>query len=191
MDYYCRNNICKEFATYGYDQGENIFCKTHMLNDMILTFEQEQILELGEYEAKKKRKCYYISCNVEATYNFPEIKKPICCKSHILSGMIDIKHRKCLVDDCTTRPTFNFDGLKKADFCAIHKKYDMIEVISKKCLFEECKKQPTYNFEGKKAILCANHRENGMVDVKHFRCLFNGCDKLPSYNFALNTRPPK
>ena len=35
--YYCKHEDCTTYATYGYDQGENIFCGLHKSEDMIIT----------------------------------------------------------------------------------------------------------------------------------------------------------
>ena len=37
-DYYCKNGSCENIAVYGYNSGENIFCKECSLTDMILSF---------------------------------------------------------------------------------------------------------------------------------------------------------
>ena len=42
-DRYCKNGDCENIAVYGYNIGENIFCKECSLDDMILTFKQEQM----------------------------------------------------------------------------------------------------------------------------------------------------
>ena len=182
-DYYCKDGDCEEIATFGYNLGENIFCKIHMLNDMILSFEQNQILKLDDYDFKRYRKCYSISCDIEASYNFPEIKRAICCKVHCLSGMIDIKHSKCLVEECNIRPTFNLKGLK-AVFCKLHKTEIMVDVINRTCEIENCDKIPRYNLTGlKTAIRCFEHREIEMVNVIDKVCNFENCNTQPSYNF--------
>ena len=79
-DIYCKDGDCMEVATYGYNSGENIFCKDHSLDDMMITFKKEQILLLENYEAKIRRICYFKDCNKESSYNFNGQKPAICCK---------------------------------------------------------------------------------------------------------------
>ena len=183
-NYYCKHDDCDIYATYGYDEGENIFCGLHKSNDMVNTFKQTQILELDNYEAKTKRKCYYIECNIEACYNFPKLKKPICCKKHLLDGMIDIKNKKCLFDNCNKKPNYNFEYEKTAIYCAEHKEINMIDITKKLCEFASCNKTPNFNFEGeKRGIYCSEHKKEGMIDIKNKRCEFEDCKKIPNYNF--------
>jgi hypothetical protein len=177
MNFNCSFNNCNEIATCGYIVGDNLFCKDHSKDDMLITFKQEQILLLEDYKFKKYRKCFYKECELEANYNFPE-QKPICCKTHQINGMIDVKHSKCCFKGCSTRPNFNFEGIKKATYCKEHADKDMVDVLAKKCF---CNKvQPNFNYIGLKPKYCASCKLVDMVDVSNIKC---ECGKAANYNF--------
>ena len=166
-DFYCKDGSCAEIATYGYNSSENIFCKTHMLDDMVITFEPKQILQLKDYEFKKYQKCYFKTCNLKSSFNFLE-KPAICCKKHSLNGMIDVIHPKC--EKCSTRPSYNFEGKKNPIRCAKHIEEGMICLTVKMCI--TCLKVSAhFNYlDEDEALYCVTCKKEDMCNIISKKC---------------------
>lgn len=72
-------------------------------------------------------------CRKDASFNFKDDKKLLYCKSHKITGMINIKSKKCEYEGCNIiNPAFNNKGEIKGKFCFSHKSENMINVVSKK-----------------------------------------------------------
>jgi hypothetical protein len=169
-DFYCKNGDCEEIATYGYNPRQNIFCKKDALDDMVLTFQQDQIKELQNYEIKTGRKCYYTECEIRPLFNFENQDNGICCKTHSLYGMIDVVNPKCNFENCKTRACYNLEDETTPIRCAKHKEENMINVVTKMCII--CLTTvPSFNYPDKKTPLyCVTCKLENMIDIKSKMC---------------------
>jgi hypothetical protein len=167
---HCIHNNCPvKNATYNYI-GENtpIYCSRHKKTNMI----KFKIKIIRNYK-KGFTKCEL--CNTKATFGFIG-GKTRRCKTHIISGMVDVHSKKC--EKCNKQPSYGYIG-EKARMCFTHKLTNMIDLKHKHC--ELCDKRPMYS-ENKNLpprFCCAhkNHIPNLVFIGK--TCL--KCTKIPSF----------
>jgi len=104
----------------------------------------------------KAKRCLYVDCKIQPSYNYPRTKKSIYCASHKLENMIDIRTKRCIENGCEKHPSFNYETEKTADYCILHKLDNMINIkkrrhyINKRDnvmvgIFEENDRQQTNN----------------------------------------------
>jgi hypothetical protein len=122
--------------------------------------------------------CNNETCNKKAFFNYNG-EKAISCKTHKLSGMVDVLNKKCL--DCSKNPLFNFKGTKGGIYCNDHKKENMVNVTHRICLEKDCNKQASFNVKGKFAEYCASHKTEEMISVLHSICKTVNCVKQACY----------
>ena len=174
----CKEAECDKYPSFNYaDKVSGIYCKTHMLSDMI--------------NVKAKRKyCNYPSCTTCATFNYENNKKGLYCGKHSLAGMIDVINKRCMFPKCTTHPSYNFSEEKTPLYCNAHKLDKMIDVVSKLCKGINCTYQPRFNYRGEKsAVYCSKHKLTGMINLVDHTCINTECSLLASFNYE-NTKVP-
>ena len=117
----------------------------------------------------------------QPTYNFPNIKKPICCKQCKKVGMVNTKDNKCKCG--LAIPIYNFENETKPICCKECKESLMIDLINKNKLCGCPKKvRATFNIVGEKAKYCSSCKLNGMVNVIDRKC---NCGKAqPTFNLV-------
>lgn len=169
-DFYCKNGDCAEIATYGYNSGINIFCKKDALDDMILTFQQNQFKEIPIFDCSKKNQiCIYENCNKHASRNFPGYTQRLFCSPHQLLGMRDLINKMCI--GCNIKiPNFNYSNEEIPLYCATCAKDGMTNIVTPLCI--TCLKVvPNFNYPDKKTPLyCVTCAEKDMVDIKSKKC---------------------
>ena len=177
----CDFENCNKIATYGYDKGESLKCKTHKDDDMIITFTQEQFNKVSMFHMDKKyQMCIFKKCIKHAGYNFPGFTKRVFCSPHKLDGMRDVINKMC-VDCHKVVPNYNVIG-KTAQYCQkCSEKYpNMVEVKNPKCICG--KHQPTFNYPTEtNPKYCAECHLDGMKNIVTKKCQ---CQKShPTFNF--------
>ena len=162
---------CTKNASYGpIGTTKRIRCKEHAGPDMA-------------YARKDNRSCIHPEHidgrATRASFNFPDEKKPLYCKSHSLEGMINLNNKNNMCKGCGLKqPSYGIEG-KKASHCSKCATDDMIDVISRRCKHPSCRKNPTYGKPGGTHEYCQKHALPGMIDVKNKRCKL--CKKQPTY----------
>ena len=101
----------------------------------------------------------------------------IYCKTHMTSGMVDVKHKPCEYEGCKTRRSYGLPG-ESAITCAKHKKPDMINLVVAHCEEKDCFKSVRFGEIGKKPKFCASHKKDGMVALNVKLCKHEGCKKV-------------
>jgi hypothetical protein len=119
----CQIDGCKTRASYG-TGGVRTHCGKHKTDEMI---------------SLNGIRC--MLCPVAASFNYKGETTPVLCKTHAVSGMINLKDTKCLEPDCGKIPSFNVYGQKKALYCRLHKKPEMVNVREKTCKIPLCMTQ--------------------------------------------------
>ena len=111
------------------------------------------------------RLCQHPSmCFTQASFGY-EKGKPLRCKSHMESGMLNVISKRCEEDFCLMIPCFGFErGL--ALRCAAHKLQGMWNVTASTCNFLGCTTFATYGYMSKKSIRCSTHRLPDMYPTK-------------------------
>jgi hypothetical protein len=137
-------------------------CKKHIIEGMINVKAHYCI----DDRCKEKPKC--------ASFNLPNEKKPLYCKTHKIDGMVDVTHksRQCIhIEDdesrCKKLAYYNYEG-EKPLYCKIHipDKENMVDVFTNFC--EKCKTTASYNYPDEKhARFCTTHAKDfpGMIDI--------------------------
>ena len=120
----CQLERCKTRASYGEEYGETTHCAKHRTITMV---------------CKSGIICTF--CDKRASYNFIGEAVPICCNSHKIKGMVNIKDPKCMGDGCMKIPSFNYSGKKKGLYCRVHKLDGMVNVREKTCKIPLCTTQ--------------------------------------------------
>ena len=166
----------------------------------------------GSDDLKSKRKkpsnqCQHAGCIKHPNFNHEGQKTALYCKTHALTGMVDIKNRRCQHTEersdgivrCTKQPAFNHEGQKTALYCKSHALTGMVDIKSRRCQHAEersdgivrCTTRPTFNHEGQKtALYCKSHALTGMVDIHSRRCQHTEersdgivrCTTVPNFN---------
>ena len=132
----------------------------------------------------KMPRCRVSDCIVKrAIFNYPGETQGICCSTHKLKNMINVKDKTCIYEGCNIQPIYNYPGEKISIYCTTHKKVDMINVRDKKCIHEGCNTLPSCNFPGENiGLYCAKHKEDDMINVKDKKCIHEGCNIRPCFN---------
>jgi hypothetical protein len=147
-----------------------------------------EVIDLTEGAPTKKKVKLGCGCKKKLTRYNLKGEKPLYCKSHKKSGMVDVTKKLCESIDCTKRSSFNLEGQTHAKYCAKHKEANMIDVRNKKCGSIGCTKIPSFNLKGEtKARYCFDHKETSMVNVVSAKCESIGCPKIPSFNLEGQT----
>lgn len=119
-------------------------------------------------------------CGTEATYGDPVTREPEFCQTHMLPGMVDVRHINCLL--CDSRPSFNYGTspeTKTPIYCAKHKLDGMVNTNNNQC--EKCERMPSFGYPGTKhAFRCAHHLTDeqgaklGLVNLISSKCRICG-----------------
>jgi hypothetical protein len=129
--------------------------------------------------------CSGFNCKKQPSYNFANEKNPLCCKTHSLPGMIDVRNIKCKTCH-KSRANYNKIGYPPL-YCSKCATSDMIDLTHPKCNELGCNVRPTYNLIGnKKALYCEKHKKDNMVNVVSKTCLEPNCNTQPNYNYKGN-----
>lgn len=117
--------------------------------------------------------CEYNACSRRAYYNYRLTTgvrigvRPVYCRTHRLTGMVNVCQRSCKAPNCSIEPCFNYENEKVPIFCSKHKSPTMVDIKNKKCDQSGCQKQPSFRSVGSKngsiVRLCAEHRIPGMI----------------------------
>lgn len=106
--------------------------------------------------------------------------RPTHCKSHALSGMINVKEKR-ICANCSTRGSYQCDGKW---YCVKHKPTGAVRKRPDGCL--TCGKRACFGLPGtKKPIYCIDHKEADHVDVVHKLCQYNDCAIRATYGKPL------
>ncbi len=98
---------------------------------------------------KISRNCKYENCDViRPSYNYPDRKNPIYCKTHAAMGMIDVRSKQCHYEDCKKRSIFGYSTDLSPIYCGKHKLSGMKNFNKRTCINDECNKPPRYNIVG-------------------------------------------
>jgi hypothetical protein len=111
--------------------------------------------------------CQSAGCLKHATYGSESDMRPVSCRVHAGSEMVDVKNRKCTAFGCATQPGFNFPGERPA-YCKNHSVAGMIDVRSIFCCTPHCTTRASYALRGElRPVWCAAHRpeDEDMEDV--------------------------
>lgn len=148
----------------------------------------ENIVVCQEIKYKKRKYyrklCEYEECKTRPSYNKIGESKPLYCKKHCLSDMVNVISVRCSTEGCNKLPNYNYFNQKRGLFCNEHKKENMVDVTHNYCIENNCKKRPSYNYnDNSKAIYCKDHCLSGMVNIVTRRCRYKNCQKIPNFNF--------
>ena len=196
--------ICTSQASFGYEDKQPLFCKSHSEIGMIDVKNKKceypgcktqpgfGILgERAKFCVKHKtedmtdvshKKCIYPECNVRARYEYLGETVPKYCSEHQLPDMVDIERTKCGYEGCEITPLYGFED-EKLRYCKTHKLDEMKNLRSKKCSFLGCELKAAFGNEGGSPEFCKKHMESQMVNVYNRKCLSDGCSKQPSFGF--------
>lgn len=142
--------------------------------------QQSQVLKTP----KMHRPCLELSCSKHASFNMEDLSRPIYCKAHKLSGMVNVRSKTCEAKDCSTRPGYNLPGQSVGRFCVKHKLPSMVDVLSMQCENDLCTTKPHFNATGEaRGRFCFLHQQAGMVDVFKRECHNEMCTSRPYFNF--------
>ena len=127
------------------------------------------------------RPCESDGCKRQSSFGF-ETNRPMFCKEHKKSGMVNVKNVRCGYGGCTTRPNFGTEW-QKPRFCKKHKEPGMTNVTARRCEHAGCDDIAVYGAEGGRPLRCSAHKHADMVDIINInkRCECAGCDKIPSF----------
>ena len=131
------------------------------------------------------RRCEQIGCVIHPTFNHEGQSTPLYCKTHALSGMVDIKGRRCQHAGCVIHPAFNYEGQSKPLYCKGHAITSMVNIKNRRCEYPECTKQPGSGISGYRPTHCAEHRTDGMIARPLRRC--EQCKSFALY--GMNSTP--
>ncbi|CAN0369049.1 unnamed protein product, partial [Scytosiphon promiscuus] len=67
------------------------------------------------------------------SFNVLGIKRPLYCKTHVDTGMVNVRARQCSQGSCTTQPHYNTEGSKTARYCKKHAETGMVNVRRNRC----------------------------------------------------------
>jgi hypothetical protein len=113
------------------------------------------------------------------TFNYPNIKKGICCNACKHKDMVSIK-KKCVCGKVV--PVYNYENEKTPRYCKSCMLPGMIDIVnqSKLCGCDK-KVRATFNLPGeKKAICCSSCKSESMTNVIDVKCQ---CGKSqPTFN---------
>jgi hypothetical protein len=132
------------------------------------------------------RLCQHPSlCFTQASFGY-ERGKPLVCKTHKMSDMLNVVSRRCEEEYCLMIPSFGFErGM--ALRCGTHRLQGMWNVSASTCKFEGCKTFATYGYTSKKSIRCSTHRLPDMHPTK----LLNSLASINGAQAAEHNKPPK
>jgi len=146
-------------------------------------------------------KCKHENCKKYASYNYPDQKGRIYCKTHAKDDMISNRtdNRTCIHPDHNgdkkkPRASFNFPDQKKPKYCSKHSKTGMINFNTKNNMCKECKiKQPSYGKPNGRPEYCSKCSKNkqGLVDLVSNLCNVNDCNKNATYGFVTDKKATK
>lgn len=138
---------------------QRLRCRVHAEPGMKSTRVDSRVCQHTDHATDEKRP--------RASYNFPDEKKPIYCKTHATDGMVHVNNHKHTCDVCRTKiPSFGMLG-NKATHCANCKTIGMVDLVSKLCEEKGCSKNATYGFLGQGHTRCKPHALPGMRDLKN------------------------
>lgn len=125
-------------------------------------------------------------CTSQANFGYEE-NKPLFCKPHSSSFMIDVRNKKCKYPNCRKQPQFGILG-GKTEFCFKHKTEQMTDISHKKCIHPECDIRARYEYFGETVPkYCSNHKLEFMVDIERTKCGHKGCLIGPTFGFKNET----
>ena len=132
--------------------------------------------------------CKRDGCDLRASFNFPDKKGGIFCKSHRLENMRNVINKTCFIESCYTIPKFNYIGLTDGLYCKPHRLENMRDVVNKTCFIKTCDTRPSFNYIGQTGgLYCKTHRLKNMRDVMHKTCIIETCDTRPNFNYIEQT----
>jgi len=131
---------------------------------------------------KRLRICVQKECQLSATFGDPVDRIPLCCKQHIVTGMVDVKHIMCITCG-NTRASYALPCETKPTHCSKHMdKKKMVNIGSKKCEWPGCITMPVFGDPGTtNNRFCKKHKSAHMVDVRNKPCIRPGCLTQPSF----------
>jgi hypothetical protein len=145
----CRCTFCHRKAYFGINKAE--CCGIHKKQGM------EDLIH---------KKCIYQDCNINPSFNYPDLKAKFCYK-HKSKGMINTKNSFCIIDGCNITASFNYSNKKKGLYCFAHKENGMINVKNKHCFEKNCLITPSFNYPNNNIPLyCVKHKLEGMIYVR-------------------------
>lgn len=128
----CKYENCNIIPCFGYINDKNLYCLEHRKEDMIFTFEKNDLNKIDTFDVTKTyRQCFFKNCIKEASCNFIDESRRILCAEHKLDMMVNLLTKKCICNSGKYR-IYNIPGRKEPIACEDCKTNDMINVnISK------------------------------------------------------------
>jgi len=149
--------ICGKFANFGLASEQVIkWCKSHKIPGCInLTLFSQM---------KSTRLCRF--CPKKASFNYPGMKNPAVCKTHISPNMTSYANKKCLANKCKIRAIYGFTDDMRTIYCKEHRRVGTEDIINNICNIPGCKNVSKYNIiRSLIPIYCESHKRQDMVEI--------------------------
>jgi EsV-1-7 cysteine-rich motif len=164
----CQEPSCKSEATYGFKFAEQIYCRTHGLQNKAKTM--YQVCKCGSSTPRFKH---------------PDDEKASYCAKCKVPDAVNVSDRRC---ECKKHlPTYGHPTDKRPEFCSECRKEGMINLKDKhkKCV---CGRViPSYGFPtDKKPTCCVQCKRDGMQDMINTLC---PCGKTAVFGFSGDAKP--
>ena len=181
----CEFPDCGIKPSFGTEQGQPRFCRTHQVP--------------GMHNVTRKR-CEFPGCGTRPNFG-TEQGQPRFCSTHQWSGMRDVVNNFCEYADCVRWSSFGTEQ-GQPRFCQVHQlpgmrnvvklpgmrdvvklpgMRDMVNKWRKLCEIPDCGKHPSFGTEQGQPRFCQTHQLPGMRSVVNKRCEFPDCGKQPSF----------